>query len=159
MRSVAPLRAAFILGFVLLFAVPASGQTRIYQFTGPATVEINNVAQAGTPLTRIELQVTAAVGNYPAAGPIDEEKFANVSSGTIFVNGVPYPLDTSTLSIRRPNNDYVTDGSSYDTNNTIPAARGAALTYPGIAIHNSVTFTTGQFYHYFKGTGGSPNDR
>jgi hypothetical protein len=61
-------------------------------------------------------------------------------------------------SIRRPNNDYVTDGSSYDTNNTIPAARGAALTYPGIAIHNSVTFTTGQFYHYFKGTGGSPND-
>ena len=58
LRSVAPLRAAFILGFVLLFAVPASGQTRIYQFTGPATVEINNVAQAGTPLTRIELKNT-----------------------------------------------------------------------------------------------------
>ncbi|MDG1753718.1 MAG: hypothetical protein P8H65_01930 [Rhodothermales bacterium] len=158
LRSVASLRAAFILGFVLLFAVPASGQTRIYQFTGPASVEINNVAQAGTPSTRIELQVTAAVGEYGAAGLIFEEKFANVSSGTIFVDGVPYPLDTSTLSVRRPNNDYASDGSSYFTNNTIPFARGAPLTYPGIAIHHSETFITGQFYHYFKGKAASAND-
>jgi len=158
LRSVASLRAAFILGFVLLFAVPASGQTRIYQFTGPASVEINNVAQAGTPSTRIELQVTAAVGEYGAAGLIFEEKFANVSSGTIFVDGVPYPLDTSTLSVRRPNNDYASDRSSYFTNNTIPFARGAPLTYPGIAIHHSETFITGQFYHYFKGKAASAND-
>ena len=52
----AKMPAGLFLLIAMIFAAPAFGQDVVYQFTGTANVEIDNVLQPGTPLVRIEVR-------------------------------------------------------------------------------------------------------
>lgn len=60
-RLTGALRTALLLVVVLLFAIPAAGQARIYQFTGTADVEFNDSGSLvlAQPV-RIELKTVVA---------------------------------------------------------------------------------------------------
>jgi hypothetical protein len=107
-RLKASLRNSFLLLLALFFAAPAMGQSIVYQFTGTANGEIDDVPFAGK-LVRIELVGLVANNTHGAVqvGTDGSEESATViSSGIIVVDGQSYPLDVTGMTIRRPDNRY-----------------------------------------------------
>jgi len=155
-----------LLAFVMLMALPASGQDIVYQFTGTADVEIDNVLQAGTPLVRIEVRgssgsVTTGADQCPVVGycaPQVIEKRILLTSGTIIVDGVSYNMDVTNMSLYRPDNLVnAIDESSFEGTDGITDG-GLDLEYPGLALHYLITPgvnpSDSEFLHYFRGDGG-----
>lgn len=155
-RSVSLFRAALLLVVALLFAAPSSAQTIVYQFTGTADGEVDDVPFAGK-LVRIELVglvINNTHGALQAGTDGSEESATVISSGIIVVDGQSYPLDVTGMTIRRPDNNPI-DGSTHDLPPFDPPASPGFngpedLEYPGLAIHD---FGSSTFYHYFKGRG------
>jgi hypothetical protein len=169
----AHLPAAFLFALAMLMVVPASGQDRVYQFTGSANVEVDDVAHPSNPvLVRIELQGPAAgvstgatqcptaVYAFPTCAPNVVEKSLALTSGTIIVDGVSYAVDISGMTLRRPDNFTIAgEESSFEGADGITA--GGDLEYPGLAIHHydvSASLTDSEFYHYFRGDGADDDD-
>jgi len=173
-RLLARVPAAFlVLVVALFFAAPTSAQDIVYQFTGTANVELDNVPVAGTPLVRIEVRgnsgsVTTGANQCPTAAfafatcpPDVIEKTIILTSGTIIVDGVSYAMDVTGMTLRRPDNLVnAGDESSFEGVDGISDA-GADLEYPGLAIHWRNPATIGvfphddsEFFHYFRGDGG-----
>ena len=149
--------AALIMLAALFYTAPAFGQTYIYQFTGTADVEVDDVLQTNV-LVRIELQSAFGfVGGIPQ-GDTTEERFANLTAGTIIIEGVSYELDVTNMSLRRPDSNgsgIGTDYSSYEAADGIILS-GVDLSYPSLAIHYDAGAAS-EYFHFFEADAGSLN--
>ena len=156
-RLLARIPAALVLLVVaLFFAAPATGQTIIYQFTGLANGEINDVAFANK-LVRIEFRgdfLNRTTGVAQGDGSIEQAVIADPGGITIIVDGVSYLIDETDITLRRPDSNG-TDESSFEFVDGIPVGP-LDLEYPGLALHwDNITplQTDSEFFHYFKGDG------
>jgi len=151
------LRTALLFVVVLLFALPASGQTRVFQFTGEATGEVTGPGAFSFANKIVRIQFTGpTIYNGVDAGEFKYDLFGVGVSGIIIVDGITYPISTTSMSLRSTDGVDGTDYSCYiDVACTLVDFEDAGnLPQFGIAIHNSAGGGGGStYYHYFEGNG------